>query len=83
MSAIKPFYPLALAMCWGLFLRVLKGNSFMRQDPKSRKPAATAIPGPIKPDSPLYRALQLIAGEIANRIETTPPPVTKRRRRRE
>jgi hypothetical protein len=42
----------------------------MPKEPKRRDRKATANYGPIRPDSPLYRALEMIAREIAKDLET-------------
>jgi hypothetical protein len=46
------------------------------------KPNTAAMLGPIKPGSTLYRALEIIAREVAKSLETKPPPKAKRQRGR-
>jgi hypothetical protein len=53
--------------------------------PKTRKRQRTPItadPGPVKPGSPLHRALELVAREVAKSLETDPPPRNKQRKQR-
>jgi hypothetical protein len=45
----------------------------MPQRPTSQKPSATATVGPIKPGTPLYRALEMIAQAIARKLDDCPP----------
>lgn len=40
----------------------------MRSTPRKTKTLIPATAGPITPGSPLYRALQMVAGEIADRL---------------
>jgi hypothetical protein len=43
----------------------------MSQRPTSPKPTATV--GPVKPGTPLYRALEMIAQAIAKKLDECPP----------
>ena len=45
----------------------------MPQRPTSPKPAATATIGPVKPGTPLYRALEMIAQGIAKNLDECSP----------
>jgi hypothetical protein len=53
----------------------------MAQPPRGRKTKPTVQDGPVKPDSPLYRALQMIAREIAKDRENNVPLKSARRRK--
>ena len=55
----------------------------MTQKPKSRKRSVASNSGPIKPDTPLYRLLEMIAREIAKRMDADTPPASKRPRKRQ
>jgi hypothetical protein len=52
-------------------LRAQKGTVPMSQRPTSPKPTATV--GPVKPGTPLYRALEMIAQAIAKKLDECPP----------
>ena len=54
----------------------------MAQKPKSKKRPVVSNSGPIKPDTPLYRLLEMIAREIAKHMDTDATPVSKRSRNR-
>jgi hypothetical protein len=54
-------------------VRAQKGTVPMPQRPTSRKPAATEPVGPVKPGTPLYRALEMIAQAIAKKLDECPP----------
>jgi len=43
----------------------------MSQPRNARKPTATAAAGPIKPGSPLHRALEMVAHAIAKKLDET------------
>jgi len=43
----------------------------MSQRRIARKPTTTAAVGPIKPGSPLHRALEMVAQAIAKRLDET------------
>ena len=50
----------------------------MTKQPKERKTNAKARTGPVQPGSPLYRALQIVAQEIAKDLESNVPSKGKR-----
>jgi hypothetical protein len=50
----------------------------MTKQPKERKTNAQAQTGPVQPESPLYRALKIIAQEVAKGLESNVPSKGKR-----
>ena len=51
----------------------------MSQRRSARRPTATAAAGPIKPGSPLHRALEMVAQAVAKKLDETGPAKDGRR----
>jgi hypothetical protein len=50
----------------------------MSEKPADQKLSNPTSVGPVKPGTPLYRALEIIAGEIAKSLEDNSPSKIKR-----
>jgi hypothetical protein len=50
----------------------------MTKQPKGPRTKTRALDGPVKPGSPLYRALEMVAREIAKSLESNVSPKGKR-----
>jgi len=55
----------------------------MARESKGKNRPGTSSIGPIKPDTPLYRLLEMIARKIAKPVDINAPPERKRRRKRQ
>jgi hypothetical protein len=50
----------------------------MRKQSNSPRTKIRVLDGPVKPGSPLYRALEMVAREIAENLEGNAPPKGRR-----